>query len=109
MTTSIDELLHQKAEDGNGKLARGLEPHFPAPASTEAWHYLTQLNQVRAVRTGIEHWRSYWPHTAGTIVWQLNDLWPVTSWAAIDGACLGGGCEMAISCDWRVIFARTKR
>ena len=79
-------LHHQKAEDGNGKLARGLAAHFPAPTSTEAWHYLTQLNQVRAVRTGIEHWRSHWPHTAGTIVWQLNDLWPVTSWAAIDGA-----------------------
>ncbi|SDT06306.1 glycoside hydrolase family 2 protein [Actinoplanes derwentensis] len=79
-------LHHQKAEDGNGKLARGLAPHFPEPASTEAWHYLTQLNQVRAVRTGIDHWRSHWPHTAGTIVWQLNDLWPVTSWAAIDGA-----------------------
>ncbi|GAA4965931.1 glycoside hydrolase family 2 protein [Actinoplanes utahensis] len=79
-------LHHQKAEDGNGKLARGLEPHFPAPASTEAWHYLTQLNQVRAIRTGVEHWRSHWPHTAGTILWQLNDLWPVTSWAAIDGA-----------------------
>ncbi|MEV0901837.1 glycoside hydrolase family 2 protein [Actinoplanes sp. NPDC049802] len=79
-------LHHQKAEDGNGKLARGLAPHFPAPTSTEAWHYLTQLNQVRAVRTGIEHWRSHWPHTAGTILWQLNDLWPVTSWAAVDGA-----------------------
>ena len=79
-------LHHQKAIDGNGKLARGLQPHFPAPATTEAWHYLTQLNQVRAVRTGIDHWRSYWPHTGGTIVWQLNDLWPVISWAAIDGA-----------------------
>ncbi|WP_306216071.1 glycoside hydrolase family 2 protein [Actinoplanes sp. RD1] len=79
-------LHHQKAEDGNGKLARGLAAHFPAPRSTEAWHYLTQLNQVRAVRTGIEHWRSHWPHTAGTVLWQLNDLWPVTSWAAIDGA-----------------------
>ncbi|MEU4236085.1 glycoside hydrolase family 2 protein [Actinoplanes sp. NPDC026619] len=81
-------LHHQKAEDGNGKLARGLAAHFPAPApsSMEAWHYLTQLNQVRAVRTGISHWRSHWPHTAGTILWQLNDLWPVTSWAAIDGA-----------------------
>nr|BFE84482.1 hypothetical protein GCM10020093_070830 [Planobispora longispora] len=21
----------------------------------------------------------------GTIVWQLNDCWPVTSWAAVDG------------------------
>jgi beta-mannosidase len=79
-------LHHQKAGDGQGKLRRGLEPHFPARRSTEAWHYLTQLNQVRAVRTGIEHWRSHWPHTAGTILWQLNDLWPVTSWAAIDGA-----------------------
>ncbi len=79
-------LHHQKAEDGNGKLARGLAPHFAAPATTEAWHYLTQLNQVRAIRTGVEHWRSHWPHTGGTILWQLNDLWPVTSWAAIDGA-----------------------
>ncbi len=79
-------LHHQKAEDGNGKLARGLAPHFPPPTGTEAWHYLTQLNQVRAIRTGVEHWRSYWPHTGGTILWQLNDLWPVTSWAAIDGA-----------------------
>jgi beta-mannosidase len=79
-------LHHQKADDGNGKLARGLAAHFPEPRSTEAWHYLTQLNQVRAVRTGIEHWRSHWPHTGGTILWQLNDLWPVTSWAAIDGA-----------------------
>ncbi|TDT74671.1 beta-mannosidase [Arthrobacter sp. AG258] len=78
-------LHHQKADDGNGKLARGLEPHFPAPVSTNAWHYLTQLNQVRAIRTGVDHWRAHWPHTAGTIVWQLNDLWPVTSWSAIDG------------------------
>ncbi|AEV84768.1 beta-mannosidase [Actinoplanes sp. SE50] len=81
-------LHHQKAEDGNGKLARGLAPHFgdPASLSVEAWHYLTQLNQVRAIRTGVEHWQSHWPHTGGSILWQLNDLWPVTSWAAIDGA-----------------------
>ena len=63
-----------------------LQPHFPEPADVNAWHYLTQLNQVRAVETGISHWRSHWPHTAGTVLWQLNDLWPVISWAAIDGA-----------------------
>jgi beta-mannosidase len=84
-------LHHQKAMDGNGKLERGLAHHFPVPgptsgATVNAWHYLTQLNQVRAIETGIRHWRSHWPHTAGTVMWQLNDLWPVTSWAAIDGA-----------------------
>lgn len=78
-------LHHQKAEDGNGKLERGLAPHFPVPADFDAWHFLTQLNQVDAVRTGVMHWRSNWPHTAGAVIWQLNDLWPVTSWAAIDG------------------------
>ncbi|MFK0119476.1 glycoside hydrolase family 2 protein [Streptomyces sp. NPDC090994] len=80
-------LHHQKAEDGNGKLARGLERHFVLPddGDFDRWHYLTQVNQARAVAAGIEHWRSHWPVCAGTVVWQLNDCWPVTSWAAIDG------------------------
>ncbi|MFI6630626.1 glycoside hydrolase family 2 protein [Nonomuraea fuscirosea] len=78
-------LHHQKAEDGNGKLARGLAHHFTAPAGFDHWHYLTQVNQARAIATGVAHWRSHWPLCAGTVVWQLNDCWPVTSWAAIDG------------------------
>ncbi|MDN3288218.1 glycoside hydrolase family 2 protein [Streptomyces thermocarboxydus] len=79
-------LHHQKAEDGNGKLERGLARHFALlEADFDRWHYLTQLSQARAVAAGIEHWRSHWPVCAGTVVWQLNDCWPVTSWAAIDG------------------------
>ncbi|WP_046729116.1 glycoside hydrolase family 2 protein [Streptomyces humi] len=79
-------LHHQKADDGNGKLRRGLERHFAFPEGDfDRWHYLTQVNQARAVAAGIEHWRSHWPVCAGTVVWQLNDCWPVTSWAAIDG------------------------
>ncbi|MBK3639327.1 glycoside hydrolase family 2 protein [Streptomyces sp. MBT33] len=79
-------LHHQKAEDGNGKLERGLARHFALPKGDfDRWHYLTQVNQARAVAAGIEHWRSHWPRCAGTVVWQLNDCWPVTSWAAIDG------------------------
>ncbi|MET9762556.1 glycoside hydrolase family 2 protein [Streptomyces sp. NPDC006372] len=79
-------LHHQKADDGNGKLERGLARHFAVPKGDfDRWHYLTQLNQARAVAAGIEHWRAHWPVCAGTVVWQLNDCWPVTSWAAIDG------------------------
>lgn len=79
-------LHHQKADDGNGKLRRGLERHFAFPEGDfDRWHYLMQVNQARAVAAGIEHWRSHWPVCAGAVVWQLNDCWPVTSWAAIDG------------------------
>ncbi|MFF4269764.1 glycoside hydrolase family 2 protein [Streptomyces sp. NPDC001536] len=86
MADSPGMLHHQKADDGNGKLRRGLERHFAFPEGDfDRWHYLTQVNQARAVATGIEHWRSHWPVCAGTVLWQLNDCWPVTSWAAIDG------------------------
>ncbi|MCK2216332.1 glycoside hydrolase family 2 protein [Actinomadura sp. ATCC 31491] len=79
-------LHHQKAEDGNGKIERGLARHFAVPEDFDRWHYLAQVNQARAVATGVAHWRSHWPVCAGTVVWQLNDCWPVTSWSAIDGA-----------------------
>jgi beta-mannosidase len=77
-------LLHQKAADGNGKLDRGMAPHVGVPTKFADWHWAAQLNQARAVTYAIEHYRRWWPRTAGAIVWQLNDCWPVTSWAAID-------------------------
>lgn len=79
-------LVHQKANDGNLKLERGMQGHLPEPRSIEEWHWATQLNQAAAVRFGIEHFRSLSPRNTGAIVWQLNDNWPVVSWAAVDFA-----------------------
>lgn len=76
---------HQKATIGNDKLLRGLKGHLPEPRTVDAWHFATQLNQSRAISFGIAHMRSHRPRNMGNIVWQLNDCWPVTSWAAIDG------------------------
>ena len=81
---SAGMLSHQKASDGTDKLTSGYGPHLPAPTSFDDWHYATQLNQARAVTCGVEHFRSHSPRTAGSIIWQLNDCWPVTSWAAVD-------------------------
>lgn len=78
-------VVHQKAAEGNVKLTTGLLPHFRVPADMETWHWAMQLNQANAVRFALEHFRSWAPHTMGAVVWQLNDCWPVTSWAAIDG------------------------
>lgn len=79
-------LLHQKAEDGNGKLDRGLARHMRVPTDFGDWHWATQLNQARATAYAIAHLRSHAPRTMGSVIWQLNDCWPVTSWAMVDGA-----------------------
>jgi len=78
-------LHHQKAIGGNDKLNNRLAEHFEIPADFDDWLYLTQLNQARAMITGVEWFRSRQPVCWGTLYWQINDCWPVTSWAAIDG------------------------
>ncbi|MEV6343595.1 glycoside hydrolase family 2 TIM barrel-domain containing protein [Actinoplanes sp. NPDC051851] len=79
-------LLHQKAQDGNGKLNAGLAHHMRVPADFDAWHWATQLNQARATAYAVTHLRGHAPRTMGSIIWQLNDCWPVTSWSVVDGA-----------------------
>jgi beta-mannosidase len=79
-------VIHQKAMNGNDKLTDGLVNHFSLPNRMEDWHWAMQLNQANAIRFGLEHMRNQFPRCMGAVVWQLNDCWPVTSWAAIDGA-----------------------
>jgi beta-mannosidase len=78
-------LVHQKADQGHRKLTAGLVTHLPVPDSMADWHWAMSLNQARAVGLGVEHFRSLRPVCSGSILWQLNDCWPVTSWAVIDG------------------------
>lgn len=77
---------HQKATQGNEKLIRGLSDHLRLLETMDDWHFATQLNQARAIRFAIEHMRSHRAICKGAIVWQFNDCWPVTSWAALDSA-----------------------
>ncbi|MHC6177776.1 glycoside hydrolase family 2 protein [Glutamicibacter sp. X7] len=78
-------VVHQKAMEGNTKLTVGLVGHYQVPSDMEQWHWAMQLNQANAITCALDHFRSIAPHNSGAIVWQLNDCWPVTSWAAIDG------------------------
>lgn len=88
--TSPAMLHHQKALGGNDKLMKGLTNHFGTDVQGTVddfsnWLYLTQLNQARALTLGVEWFRSLAPRCMGALYWQLNDCWPVTSWAAVDG------------------------
>jgi beta-mannosidase len=44
----------------------------------------SQLAQAEGLKFGIEHYRRRKPHCSGTLVWQLNDCWPVLSWSVLD-------------------------
>jgi beta-mannosidase len=79
-------LHHQKADDGHAKLQRALDHHFDSdPRDLERWHFLTQLNQARAVEVGIGHLRRLHDRCSGAVWWQLNDCWPAISWSVVDG------------------------
>jgi beta-mannosidase len=79
-------LLHEKADDGIGKLDRGLAFHMAVPDDFADWHWATQLNQARANDHAVRHMRSHAPYTMGAVLWQLNDCWPSISWSVVDGA-----------------------
>jgi beta-mannosidase len=75
---------HNRAYEGTERLYRLLAIYFRIPCSFEDTVYLMQLMQGEAVKTGVEAWRARKFMTAGTLFWQLNDCWPVTSWSCID-------------------------
>ncbi|SDR87906.1 beta-mannosidase [Paraoerskovia marina] len=77
--------VHQKAMTGNDKLTDGLVAHVPMPDDMDDWHWAMSWNQAVAIRTAITHLRSFGERCTGSVVWQLNDCWPVVSWAAVDG------------------------
>jgi len=76
--------FHNKQDEGPERLYKFLSQHLPVVTETQSFIYLTQLNQGFALQSCLEHWRLQWPETAGSIIWQLNDVWPVSSWSLID-------------------------
>ena len=76
--------MHQRNRAANGKILDYLSATYLYPKSFEMLLYATQLLQADAIRYGIEHFRRYRGRCMGTVVWQLNDIWPVASWASID-------------------------
>src|SRR5437870_7355930 len=42
------------------------------------------IAQAEGLKFGIEHYRRRKPHCSGTLIWQLNDCWPVLSWSILD-------------------------
>lgn len=76
--------MHQRNAAANGKIMTYLAATYLYPTDFDTLLYASQLLQADAIRYGIEHFRRNRGRCMGTIVWQLNDIWPVASWAGID-------------------------
>ncbi|GJQ10997.1 hypothetical protein GpartN1_g2788.t1 [Galdieria partita] len=83
MFNSIFE-SHQKNKAGNEIMLHYIFQLFPFPSSYKSLSYLSQLNQALCMKCGVEHFRRQMPFTVGSLYWQLNDCWPVTSWSSIE-------------------------
>lgn len=75
---------HQRNNAANGKIMNYLYQTYLYPTSFDAFVYASQLLQADAIRYGVEHFRRNRGRCMGAIYWQLNDCWPVISWASID-------------------------
>jgi len=75
---------HQKNHGGNERILSYMLRWYPEPKDFPSFVYLSQVLQAEAIKVGAEHLRRQMPNTMGSLYWQLNDCWPVASWASID-------------------------
>jgi beta-mannosidase len=75
---------HQKNHGGNERILSYMLRWYPEPKDFASFVYLSQVLQAEAIKVGAEHLRRQRPNTMGSLYWQLNDCWPVASWASID-------------------------
>ncbi|KAJ7179206.1 beta-mannosidase [Mycena filopes] len=80
---------HNKADGFERRLELYLVENFKHSFEMESYCYYTQIMQAETLAAAYRLWRRNWAgegreYTAGALVWQLNDCWPVTSWSIAD-------------------------
>jgi beta-mannosidase len=75
---------HQKHPTGFETINEYMARDYVVPKDFDDGAYVSQLLQARGMKIAIEAHRRAKPNCMGTLFWQLNDCWPVTSWSSID-------------------------
>ena len=75
---------HQRSGIGNTTIMQYMLDWFRLPSDFDMTLWASQILQGMAIKYACEHWRRSMPRGMGTLYWQLNDVWPVASWASID-------------------------
>ncbi len=77
-------LCHQKHPTGFETISTYLDREELKPQTLEEYIFASQIIQAQGIGMAIEAQRRSKPHGMGSLYWQLNDVWPVTSWSGID-------------------------
>ncbi len=75
---------HQKHPTGFETINEYMTRDFRVPTSMRKYNYVSQLLQAHGMKIAIEAHRLAKPYCMGSLYWQLNDCWPVTSWSTLD-------------------------
>ncbi|KAL3455421.1 glycoside hydrolase superfamily [Aspergillus heterothallicus] len=82
-------IYHNKAEKGPADIEKYCTDNIPFGRSLRGYMYCSQLIQSEGLGTALRGWRRLWQgsgreYCGGALVWQLNDCYPVSSWAIAD-------------------------
>ncbi len=78
-------MAHQRGgAHANELIERYLSSEYGRPQAFDTLLYVGQLMQADAMKTAVEAHRRDKGYCWGSLVWQLNDCWPVASWSTRD-------------------------
>ena len=75
---------HQKHPTGYQTIQTYMERDYKTPSKFDDYVYVSQILQAEGMKVAMEAHRRSMPHCMGSLYWQLNDCWPVTSWSSVD-------------------------
>ena len=75
---------HQRSYIGNGRILDYMKMYYRVPDEFEQFIYMTHVLQGLSTKMGIEAHRRNMPYCMGSLIWQINDCWPVASWSTTD-------------------------
>jgi beta-mannosidase len=75
---------HQKHPKGFETISEYMSRDYPVPSEFSDYVYVSQVVQRDGVSRAISDHRKAMPYCMGTLFWQYNDCWPVTSWSVVD-------------------------
>jgi len=75
---------HQRSSIGNINIKEYMDMYYRKPIDFEKFLYVGQVLQAYGIQFAIESHRRAMPYNMGSLVWQINDCWPVASWSSCD-------------------------